>query len=1083
MSLKAALDQAALEAKRKELADAGTPFITTDKFGDIVFEDDSFYTDYTVDGQVFGKDFVFYDPMMSTFNKAVNQVIRYTGGIPSKYRYTFVPQNIIEKGVKTDDKQYYLGNILKGDNLDSLSKNGIFVDLTGVKDFDKEFEKQGISTKGFLIPYAETKQRDLFSNIRDYEIGKASEDNTIKWGEIKGLSKVGDQYVYATDTTPIGGIDQASGYAGVEGLKGNWYKKPSGGGLLGDIGRGIASVPFGAELLGAAALLNPLTAPYAPYIYAGASGLRGGATGQDPLKVGLQTGLTVGIASYLGGAGGEPTGTPGAVGGTPGVSEVFPVAPPQIGVAPLPPQAAGAGLGALANAPGSSMAVQVAPPTPSSTPVPDSVSLKETLGITPKYGEGATLVPGSAAEALALKTGATLAPVAVPGGSAAPIIDKSFPAPDVPEPFTPTPITEIGMEALKQLSPAPLVAGSAVLGALAPPPEEPPGEASRVYEPRGFDVRLSDVAPIDVAGTPIPTVNFSGATPVEAGGLAAPRGVGSLISIPTYAPTLTYAPMTEGQAMESVYLLPPELTSENASVAPVTPMREGGLAALAQDLASKGRGGDTMLAHITPEEAEILKALGGAGTINPETGLPEFLKIGGIDLNPRRGMKFNFGPLGNVRVGRKSSDLLLAAGAGYAGATGFMGLNPATAGMYYGGFRGLASGNLQEGIMAGLSAYGMGEGFQSYGVGTPAAGAPTAPGGVGGVSGGTSVGPEAGAVTSANVPVGAENPLAGIEYMNTPVAGINPLEGSQLVGTIQTPGDITAASQAAEATRAGFPLSEFDQAIQDAVYGPGGPGVPADVAAYGDTPYKSFGQTAAAPTSAQIAAQERVLYNPLSDPEAGGFSDLGAPFEYQAVSPQNAASTAPTGFLARNLPAGAQKYIADPILDASGMTLAAGTVLGSSLLSGQQEKAAFERQQADAERKRREQLGIYEDLAQRTMGGIRMARAGGLMNLAQGGMTYMEAGGTTGPTGIPRDVTGTGDGMSDSVPATIEGVQEARLADGEFVIPADVVADIGNGSSNAGSKKLYDMMDRIRKARHGTTKQPPEINAERLMPV
>jgi hypothetical protein len=43
--------------------------------------------------------------------------------------------------------------------------------------------------------------------------------------------------------------------------------------------------------------------------------------------------------------------------------------------------------------------------------------------------------------------------------------------------------------------------------------------------------------------------------------------------------------------------------------------------------------------------------------------------------------------------------------------------------------------------------------------------------------------------------------------------------------------------------------------------------------------------------------------------------------------------------------------------------------------------------------------------------------------------------------------------MSDSVPADIEGVQEARLADGEFVIPADVVADIGNGSSDAGSKK------------------------------
>jgi hypothetical protein len=73
--------------------------------------------------------------------------------------------------------------------------------------------------------------------------------------------------------------------------------------------------------------------------------------------------------------------------------------------------------------------------------------------------------------------------------------------------------------------------------------------------------------------------------------------------------------------------------------------------------------------------------------------------------------------------------------------------------------------------------------------------------------------------------------------------------------------------------------------------------------------------------------------------------------------------------------------------------------------------------------------------------------------------------------------------MSDSVPASIEGMQEARLADGEFVIPADVVADIGNGSSGAGSRKLYAMMDRIREARHGTVEQPPEIRAEQFMPA
>jgi hypothetical protein len=57
-------------------------------------------------------------------------------------------------------------------------------------------------------------------------------------------------------------------------------------------------------------------------------------------------------------------------------------------------------------------------------------------------------------------------------------------------------------------------------------------------------------------------------------------------------------------------------------------------------------------------------------------------------------------------------------------------------------------------------------------------------------------------------------------------------------------------------------------------------------------------------------------------------------------------------------------------------------------------------------------------------------------------------------------LNGNGDGMSDSIPATIEGKQPARLADGEFVVPADVVSHIGNGSSKAGSKKLYAMMDK-----------------------
>ena len=151
-----------------------------------------------------------------------------------------------------------------------------------------------------------------------------------------------------------------------------------------------------------------------------------------------------------------------------------------------------------------------------------------------------------------------------------------------------------------------------------------------------------------------------------------------------------------------------------------------------------------------------------------------------------------------------------------------------------------------------------------------------------------------------------------------------------------------------------------------------------------------------------------------------------------------------------------------------------------------------ERELYEEERRRQEE----EDRRRKALGAESFARAnqpidprmmygagGGLVALARGGMTYMEAGGTTGPTGEPRMVAGTGDGMSDSVPATIEGVQEARLANDEFVIPADVVADIGNGSSSAGAKKLYDMMARIREARHGTTEQPPEVNAEQFMPA
>jgi hypothetical protein len=102
------------------------------------------------------------------------------------------------------------------------------------------------------------------------------------------------------------------------------------------------------------------------------------------------------------------------------------------------------------------------------------------------------------------------------------------------------------------------------------------------------------------------------------------------------------------------------------------------------------------------------------------------------------------------------------------------------------------------------------------------------------------------------------------------------------------------------------------------------------------------------------------------------------------------------------------------------------------------------------------------------------------MGFATGGGISSLGGYATG--GNPRLLKGPGDGMSDNIPATINGRQPARLADGEFVIPADVVSHLGNGSTEAGAKQLHAMMDKIRKARTGNPKQGKQINPRKYLP-
>jgi hypothetical protein len=100
-----------------------------------------------------------------------------------------------------------------------------------------------------------------------------------------------------------------------------------------------------------------------------------------------------------------------------------------------------------------------------------------------------------------------------------------------------------------------------------------------------------------------------------------------------------------------------------------------------------------------------------------------------------------------------------------------------------------------------------------------------------------------------------------------------------------------------------------------------------------------------------------------------------------------------------------------------------------------------------------------------------------------GELPYAMGGSIGGYSDGGRMLKGPGDGMSDSIPATINRKQPARLADGEFVVPADVVSHLGNGSTDAGAKRLYSMMDKVRKARTGKKKQAPAVKAERYMPA
>jgi hypothetical protein len=450
---------------------------------------------------------------------------------------------------------------------------------------------------------------------------------------------------------------------------------------------------------------------------------------------------------------------------------------------------------------------------------------------------------------------------------------------------------------------------------------------------------------------------------------------------------------------------------------------KGGLAAAAQSVQDKGRGDDKILVHMTPNEVRGLQAIamqhGGSLTINPETGLVEanFLK----------------------------SILPMVAGAALA-ATG---VGAPLAALMVGGGTALFTGSLEKGLMAGLGAFG-GAGIGSA-LSAAGATAPAVTGTTGGLAAQGAAGAQAAAASGGASAVPGAIQTGGAKFLQAagtqmPVSGAPVLAGpASFAPTAAAP--VTFGNMASGVKALGTEAGR--SAFMTAAGGPMGLATKVAPAVAGSM------FSAEEPDTGGKKPQEYVRpysfdYKPSAetDPE----------FKYRTGAPGE--STAE------------QRYFT-PEFKGLGV-YKAGTEPGPSFYG----------------KPTAEQLALYSKPKDSSTG----LKAGGLAGLGRGGLRdgafivpadvvahlgngSNDAGQKILARGLgARPIKGKGDGMSDSIPTSIEGKQPARVADGEAYIPPEVVKKVG-------SKRLYAMMDKIRQARTGTKKQAPEVNPRQFMPA
>jgi hypothetical protein len=588
-----------------------------------------------------------------------------------------------------------------------------------------------------------------------------------------------------------------------------------------------------------------------------------------------------------------------------------------------------------------------------------------------------------------------------------------------------------------------------------------------------------------------------------------------------------------------------------------------GLKSLAQELQSKGRNGDTILAHINPQEAGILKALGGSGTINPHTGLPEywggvFKTISNVVAAPFKAVNevIKAVPVIGPAIDKGLVSLDKAVGSAIPGgwntlaqtALAFTPLGlPAKVGLAAlggsGAFGPNGKFNLQRALMSGAMAYGMNQltaGLQNAGTTSTAlssadvvpmdalsdvTGSAVGSGGVNAATGEIGSGL---AGNQFNLPVGDVGaplpapppPSIGSEIMSgnignvvdRGVASVRDTLGSMSMPSMPSMSDLgttgTNLSAAGEGiknlTGFGTGASEAATKFMEPITTKGMTALTLGTLgtmsldeqqkmldqqyASGNIAQEEYDANTAKINESRARSEQAMRDNPYQFNAGGdvefsegdqvmGYAAGGQIKGYAAGGVADYFNSAygsfadlpsmsgPLGAIGAQQTAQTQPSFAQSPYESS-VPYANADTFGQAAQS-----------YPSANQNPNTGVGSFAGSDSFYGGGGGGGGSGGAFPLeGQYGIVKMAAGGMP-----PRFLSGGGDGMSDSIRANIEGKQEARLADGEFVIPADVVSHLGNGSSKAGAKQLYAMMDRVRQARVGNKKQGKQINPRKYM--